>query len=104
MNEDLARVRDLAADLPAPVATATDQREIDRLSPRQRGLLTAVLNGKTAYGGTERWTVEALQRRQLLTVTIYDNDRFAAPQLHLTGHDAELAALALIAKRRASYS
>jgi len=76
IEADLARVRDFAGDLPAPVPTAADQREIDRLSPQQRELLTAVLNGKTTYGGTERWTVEALQRRQFLTVTIDENQRF----------------------------
>jgi hypothetical protein len=68
-------------------------REIERLSPRQRDLLTAVLTGKTTFSGTERWTVEALVRRRLVKVTIDNKQRFAVPQISLTSHGAELGAL-----------
>jgi hypothetical protein len=93
IEADLARVQDLAGDVASPVATPEDQREIERLSPRQRDLLTAVLTGKKTFAGTERWTVEALVRRRLVKVTIDNEQRFAEPQISLTSHGAELGAL-----------
>jgi hypothetical protein len=93
IEADLARVQDLAGDVAAPVATPKDQREIERLSPRQRDLLTEVLTGKTTFSRTERCTVEALVSRRLVKVTIDNEQCFAEPQISLTSHGADLGAL-----------
>ncbi len=93
IDNDIAKAKQLAGDPPAPQVTPDDERAIATLNAVQRAFLASILAGKTTYSGTERWTVAALERRGLVTVSYDENDRLSRALLTLSSHGAEIAAI-----------